>query len=69
MPQKIKAGNFDRNNWKPVIYGSVASKNQVAGFKELQTGQFTEIMTIHNGMDVDRFLEEYDISVVDIINK
>lgn len=38
----------------------------MAGFKDLQTGKFTEVMLIRDSKDMDVFLEKYDISVAEI---
>ena len=67
MLQKIKPMAYDKENWKPVICGSAADGKQVAGFREIRTGKFTEIMPIRNSRDMDEFLETYDISVAEII--
>ena len=69
MLQKIRPGVFDREGWRPVIYRNIISGKQVAGFKELRTGEFMEVMPIHNSKDMDEFLELFDISIVGIIVK
>ena len=69
MLQKIRSGAFDREDWKPVIYRNIISGKQMAGFKEPRTGEFMEIMQIHNSKDIDEFLESYDISIVEIVVK
>lgn len=67
MLQKIKPEAYDKENWKPVICSSATGGKQVAGFKEIRTGKFTEVMTIHNSRDMDDFLETYDISIAEIV--
>lgn len=59
-----KAGkrSFDRENLKPVIRSSICTGEQVAGFKNIHTGKFTEVMLIRNRNDFREFLETYDIS-------
>lgn len=57
---------FDRENQKPVIRSSICTGEQVAGFKDIQTGKFTEIMVIHNDKDMNDFLKKYNISKSDI---
>ena len=52
---------YDKNSRKPVIRASICNGEQVAGFKDLRTGKFSEIMLIRNSKDLDEFLEKYDI--------
>lgn len=67
MLQKIKPEAYDRENCKPIICSSVAGEKRTAGFKDLRTGEFTEVMTIRNSRDMDEFLETYDISIAEIV--
>ena len=53
---------YDKNTRKPVIRASICNGEQVAGFKDLRTGKFSEIMLIRDSRDLDEFLEKYDIS-------
>ena len=59
--KKVKK-SFDRENQIPVIHSSICNGEQVAGFKDLHTGKFTEVMVIRDHKDMDEFLETYDIS-------
>lgn len=63
---KIKTMEYDRNNQKPVIRSSICTGEKVAGFRDMNTGKFTEIMMIRDNKDLDKFLTEYDISVAEI---
>ena len=67
MFQKIKPVDYDWENSKPVICSSAIGGKQVAGFKDIRTGKFTEVMPIRNSRDMDEFLETYDISIAEII--
>ena len=67
MLQKPKSKTFDVEGWKPVIYRNIVSGKQMAGFKEPCTGEFMEVMQIHNNKDMDEFLEAYDISIAEIV--
>ena len=60
--RKPKKCAYDRENRKPVIRASICTGEQVAGFKNIHTGKFSEVMLIRNGGDLREFLEEYDIS-------
>ena len=64
--RKTKKCSYDRENLKPVIRSSICTGEQVAGFKNIQTGKFSEVMLIRNGSDLKKFLEEYDISEADL---
>lgn len=57
---------YDRENQKPVIRSSICNGEKVAGFRDVKTGKFAEIMLIRDNEDLDRFLEDYDISVAEI---
>lgn len=63
----MKDKSYDMENCKPVICSSVAGGKQVAGFKDIRTGKFTEVMLIRNSKDMDEFLEAYDISIAEIV--
>ena len=43
---------------------SICNGEQVAGFKDTQSGHFFEIMLIRNGQDLDSFMEMYELSSV-----
>lgn len=64
--RKIKKMEYDRENQKPVIRSSICNGERVAGFRDKNTGKLTEIMLIRDNKDMDRFLEDYDISVAEI---
>jgi len=64
--KKVQKEPYDREIQKPVIKSSICTGEKVAGFKDIQTGKFTEIMLIQNSKDIDLFLEKYDISVAEI---
>ncbi|MCF2656939.1 aspartate dehydrogenase [Lacrimispora saccharolytica] len=49
---------------RPVLKCSICNGEQIAGFKDKQTGHFTEVILIRNGQDLDEFMEMYDLSSV-----
>lgn len=49
---------YDKENQRPTIRNG----EQIAGFKDLSTGKFTEIMVIRNQKDMKEFLLRYGIS-------
>ncbi|MCI9296685.1 MAG: aspartate dehydrogenase [Lachnospiraceae bacterium] len=60
--RKIVKTDYDKENLKPVIRASICNGEQVAGFKNIHTGRFSEVMLIRNNGDLKEFLEKYDIS-------
>lgn len=48
---------------------SICTGEQVAGFKDIQTGKFTEVMLIKDSRDMDEFLRTYDIAVTEIVKE
>ena len=55
---------YDHERQKPVLKCSICNGEQVAGFKDIHTGKFEEVMLIRSGADLDQFMEMYDISAV-----
>ncbi len=64
--RKPKRNIYDKENQIPVIRSSICNGEQVAGFKDLHTGKFTEITVIRNPKELDEFLMEYDISLDEV---
>lgn len=60
--RKIVKTDYDKENLKPVIRASICNGEQVAGFKNIHTGRFSEVLLIRNDKDLKEFLEKYDIS-------
>lgn len=61
-PQKT----YDKTNEKPVIHASICNGEQVAGFKNITTGKFSEVMFIRGQHDLNEFLETYGIDESEI---
>lgn len=49
---------------KAVLKCSICTGEQVAGFKDIHTGHFDEIMLIRNAADMDAFMEMYDVAAI-----
>ena len=64
--KKIKVIEYDKDNLKPVIRSSICTGEKVAGFRDVNTGKFTEVMLIRDNKDLDEFLTTYDISVAEV---
>lgn len=53
---------FDREHLRPVIRASICTGEQVAGFKDIRTGKFSEVMLITTNADMNEFLELYGLA-------
>ena len=58
--------SYDKEKEKPVIRVSICTGEQVAGFKDLRSGKFTEIMLIRGQEDLKLFAETYGINESEI---
>jgi len=61
-----KKSLYDKQNQIPVIRASICNGEKVAGFKDLQTGKFSEVMLLKNDKDLQNFLKQYDITEQEI---
>lgn len=52
---------YDKENKKPVLRCSICTGEQVAGFKDINTGHFEEVMLVRNDKDLNTFMELYDL--------
>ena len=59
--KKTKLQSYDDKIQKPVIKASICNGEQVAGFKDIHTGKFEEVMLIRNSEDLEKFKAMYDI--------
>lgn len=60
--KKREHKSFDREQVKPVIRCSICNGEQVAGFQNLQTKKFEEVMILRNPQDLQDFMEQYGIT-------
>lgn len=58
---------YDRTSMKPVLKCSICTGEQVAGLKNLRTGQFEEVMLIRSAADLERFKAMYRVDEVEKI--
>lgn len=56
--------NYDKQTQRPVIRCSICTGEQTAGFKDIRTGRFEEVMLIRDQKDLDTFKEMYGIDTV-----
>lgn len=59
--KKIEKKEYDKSTKKPVIKASICTGEQVAGFKDIFTGVFEDVMLIKTPEDLAVFKEMYDI--------
>lgn len=64
--KKVKKEVYNKENQMPVIRSSICTGEKVAGFRDIQTGKFMEVMLIRDNRDMNEFLEKYDISADEI---
>ena len=63
--KKKKTGNtYDASSQKPMLHKSICTGETTAGFKDIKTGKFTDVMLIRSDADLKAFMEEYGISEV-----
>lgn len=63
--KKVNKIPYDKENLKPVLKCSICNGEQVAGFKNIHTGKFEDVMLIKDSGDLDKFMEMYDISTIE----
>lgn len=60
--KKTVVQTYDREHKKPVIKSSICNGEQVAGFKDIHTGKFEEVMLIKGPADLAQFRAMYGIN-------
>ena len=60
--KRAEKKTYDKENKKPVIRASMCKGEQVAGFMDVHTGSFEEVMLIRDSEDLLQFMNEYGIS-------
>ena len=59
--KKAEKKEYDKENWVPVLKCSICNGEQVAGFKNLHTGEFKEEGFIRNAGELEAFKRQYGI--------
>lgn len=62
--KRIEKKTYDKESLRPVLKCSICNGEQVAGFRNIHTGKFEEIILIRNEFDLNAFKEMYDIDTV-----
>lgn len=55
---------YDPERQIPVIRASICTGERVAGFRDRQTGRFTEVMVLHSEEEKSRFLKLYGLTEI-----
>lgn len=58
-PEKL---TYDKENKKPVIRASICNGEMVAGFQDIHTGAFEEVMLVRNDAEIADFMYQYGIT-------
>lgn len=66
LKKKVVTVSYDKENLRPVIRASICNGEQVAGFKNIHTGKFSEVMSIKSEKDREEFLGKYGIMREDV---
>ena len=59
--KQVIQAEYDKDNWKPVLKCSICNGEQVAGFKNIHTGEFKEEVLIRNPKELEAFKQKYGI--------
>lgn len=59
--KKSIVSNYDKDNTIPAIKASICTGEQVAGFKNIHTGKFEDVMLIKSSGDLEAFKKKYGI--------
>ena len=60
--KRIQQADYDRENWRPVLRCSICNGEQVAGFKNIHTGEFREECFIRDSSELEDFKYKYGIA-------
>lgn len=61
--KKTQSKKYDKETKIPILKCSICNGEQVAGFKDIRTGKFEEIMFIKSEKDLELFKQQYNIDV------
>lgn len=61
LGKKPAVRQFDQEMYRPVLKCSICTGEQVAGFKEINSGKFEEVMLIRNEKELDTFMQLYNV--------
>lgn len=62
--EQMRKEAYDLQKYTPVVRCSICNGEQVAGFKDKQTGKFTEVMLIRGDKDLEEFKKRYGVDKI-----
>ena len=65
--KRTEKKSYDKENLKPVLKSSICTGETVAGFQNIHTGAFEEVMLIRDDKDLELFKSQYDIETLEKI--
>lgn len=60
--KSFKPIDYDKENWQPILKCSICNGEQVAGLKNIHTGEFREECFIRDNAELDAFKQKYGIT-------
>lgn len=67
--KKLTVEQYDKSTQRPVIHASICNGEQVAGFQDLQTKRFSEVMLIRTPADLEEFCARYGVEKGEIVKE
>lgn len=62
--KKNEKKTYDKENLRPVLKCSICNGEQVAGFKNIHTGRFEEVLFIREPKDIQSFMDMYGLDAL-----
>lgn len=62
--KKSKKLTYNKELQEPILKCSICTGEKMAGFKNIQTGKFEEVMLVRDDKDLQLFKSMYDIAEV-----
>ena len=56
---------YDKENLRQVMHCSICNGEQIAGFKDIHTGKFDEVMLIRSEEDLENFKHQYGVDEIE----
>ena len=60
--KKTAVKSYDPAAQKPMLHKSICTGETTAGFKDLATGKFVDVMLVRDEKDLREFMETYGIT-------
>ena len=63
--KQLQTVAYDKENYKPVLRCSICNGEQVAGLKNIHTGEFKDGTLINNEKELKQFMAKYGIEEIE----